>query len=120
MSDSSEFQKIIIPMIRKLMPALIAADIVGVQPMGGINYTYVLYKKYPKVETNMIVVHTSTRPFMRDDDPEPNDHYRPWLEENVGKQGVMWNWKVIDIVTGILAIEFANTGHASLFELRWP
>ena len=23
---------------------------------------------------------------------DPNDHYRPWLEENVGKQGVDWDW----------------------------
>lgn len=24
---------------------------------------------------------------------DPNDHYRPWLEENVGKQGWDWNWR---------------------------
>jgi hypothetical protein len=23
---------------------------------------------------------------------DPNDHYRPWLEEHVGKQGWDWNW----------------------------
>ena len=27
------------------------------------------------------------------DSADPNDHYRPWLEENVGKQGWDWNWK---------------------------
>ena len=24
---------------------------------------------------------------------DPNDHYRPWLEQNVGRQGWDWNWK---------------------------
>jgi hypothetical protein len=24
---------------------------------------------------------------------DPNDHYRPWLEKNVGSQGWDWNWK---------------------------
>lgn len=23
---------------------------------------------------------------------DPNDHYRPWLEKHVGKQGWDWNW----------------------------
>ncbi|MFY8211435.1 MAG: hypothetical protein ACOVLB_02035 [Candidatus Nanopelagicus sp.] len=23
---------------------------------------------------------------------DPNDHYRPWLEQHVGKQGWDWNW----------------------------
>ena len=23
---------------------------------------------------------------------DPNDHYRPWLEEHVGEQGWDWNW----------------------------
>jgi hypothetical protein len=23
---------------------------------------------------------------------DPNEHYRPWLEENVGKQGRDWDW----------------------------
>lgn len=27
---------------------------------------------------------------------DPNDHYRPWLEEHVGKQGWDWNWGMAD------------------------
>jgi len=27
------------------------------------------------------------------DSADPNDHYRPWLEKNVGKQGWDWQWK---------------------------
>ena len=25
---------------------------------------------------------------------DPNEHYRPWLETNVGLQGRDWNWKL--------------------------
>jgi hypothetical protein len=25
---------------------------------------------------------------------DPNDHYRPWLEKHVGKQGWDWDWRV--------------------------
>lgn len=24
---------------------------------------------------------------------DPNDHFRPWLEKNVGRQGWDWNWR---------------------------
>lgn len=24
---------------------------------------------------------------------DPNDHFRPWLEENVGRQGIDWEWR---------------------------
>ena len=27
---------------------------------------------------------------------DPNDHYRPWLEKNVGRQGWDWNWGLRD------------------------
>ena len=30
----AEFQRVLIPMIRKVMPAMVAADITGVQPLG--------------------------------------------------------------------------------------
>jgi hypothetical protein len=25
---------------------------------------------------------------------DPNDHYRPWLENHVGRQGWDWDWRV--------------------------
>jgi len=57
---------------------------------------------------------------MRGGDPEPNEHYRPWLEEHVGDQGFEWQWYV-DNVSGDdgLAIEFRYSEHAMLFELTW-
>jgi hypothetical protein len=30
------------------------------------------------------------------DSADPNDHYRPWLEQNVGKQGWDWQWGLRD------------------------
>lgn len=25
---------------------------------------------------------------------DPNDHYRPWLEKNIGRQGRDWQWSI--------------------------
>jgi hypothetical protein len=33
---------------------------------------------------------------MADFAADPNEHYRPWLEENVGKQGWDWDWGLYD------------------------
>ena len=27
---------------------------------------------------------------------DPNDHYRPWMEQHIGKQGWDWNWGMAD------------------------
>ena len=27
---------------------------------------------------------------------DPNDHYRPWMEKHVGRQGWDWNWGLAD------------------------
>lgn len=119
MSDT-EFQKIMLPMIRRVMPSLIAAEIVGVQPMGEPSIRFILFKDHPKIENDMKIVHRAIRPFMRPGDYEPNEHYRPWLEEHVGKQGVTWNWDIHSVVDNTLEIRFAEEDHATLFELTWP
>lgn len=54
---------------------------------------------------------------------DPNDHYRAWLEENVGKQGRDWQWDCV--YTGDSAFELlivlsrAKKHHASMIALRW-
>ena len=30
------------------------------------------------------------------DSADPNDHYRPFLEQHVGRQGIHWNWGMAD------------------------
>lgn len=51
---------------------------------------------------------------------EPNVHYRPWLEENIGRQGVAWDWDLSPQCFELLEIYFVNKEHAMLFELTWP
>jgi len=128
----SDFQKIVIPVIRNVGWITIADIIISVQPMAKptnslfhilknrhVDYEYILFKGDPII-SNMIVVHTAIRPFMRNKDPEPNEHYRPWMEEHIGKQGVDWNWKIYTVVNNELAIDFADKEQATLFELTWP
>jgi hypothetical protein len=66
---------------------------------------------------------------------DPNDHYRPWLEQNVGRQGWDWDWRLGPItgaqgsangptyLTGdYLEIKFrkAKAEYATMFKLIWP
>jgi hypothetical protein len=56
---------------------------------------------------------------MRPGDLEPNYHYRPWLEDYVGEQGIDWQWKIHSAVDNTLEIDFINLEDALLFELSW-
>lgn len=110
-----------LPMIRRIIPSIVAAEIIGVQPMAPFtDYKYLLFKDYLEVVSNMISVHTAIRPFMRENQLEPNHHYRPWLEEHIGVQGLDWNWDIHSVNGNLLAIDFANQEMATLFELTWP
>ena len=42
---------------------------------------------------------------------DPNDHYRPWMEKNVGRQNRDWMWK---IGPNAAATGFGTTGHDTL------
>lgn len=37
---------------------------------------------------------------------DPNDHYRPWLEANVGRQCWDWDWKIREDTVDDLVIRF--------------
>lgn len=58
---------------------------------------------------------------------DPNDWYRPWLEEHVGKQGWDWDWTHVISQNSIrytsdgVCIKFrkAKASFASLAALRW-
>lgn len=54
---------------------------------------------------------------------DPNDHYRPWLEANVGRQGWDWNWRLTDndVAENILTIKFRRSKEqwATVAALRW-
>jgi hypothetical protein len=66
--------------------------------------------------------HMAIRPFMipGNDKSEPNEYYRPWLEEHVGKQGRDWDWDLCGTEIDYLEIYFARKEQATLFELKWP
>lgn len=60
---------------------------------------------------------------------DPNDHWRPWLEQNVGKQGWDWDWRIGqsgfrydgERFGDILEIKFRkkHRGKAVEFVLKW-
>jgi hypothetical protein len=54
---------------------------------------------------------------------DPNDHYRPYMEQNVGRQGWDWDWSMLDndVVQNTLTIKFRKGKEhlATLVALRW-
>ncbi len=174
-TEISKFQKIILPMMRKVSPGLIASQLVGVQPMTspsgqifkvglgppvcgfcmvvgsltsgrapwfcpvcrtedlkkhlfdfpekehtnlynrGTLYRNVEELNFPEMKNPKIVY----RPFMRKGDPEPNIKYRPWLEENIGKQGEEWHWSIDNTNPDTLRVSFLKSEDVVLFELTW-
>jgi hypothetical protein len=64
---------------------------------------------------------------------DPNDHFRPWLEQNVGRQGWDWDWRMGPVtgaqggpggtwLTGdYLVIKFrrGREKYATMFTLKW-
>ena len=54
---------------------------------------------------------------------DPNDHYRPWLEEHVGRQGWDWNWGLLDnnAAENRLTIKFrrGKESWATMAALKW-
>ncbi len=53
---------------------------------------------------------------------DPNDHYRPYLEKNVGKQGWDWDWCIgSNGIPGTLKIKFrrGKESWASIIMIMW-
>jgi hypothetical protein len=54
---------------------------------------------------------------------DPNDFFRPWLEENVGRQGWDWNWGFVgnDVSDNCLTIKVRQkyARYATIMLLRW-
>ena len=54
---------------------------------------------------------------------DPNDHYRPWMEKYVGKQGWDWNWGVCikDVSENRLTIKIRrmHAKYATIAALWW-
>lgn len=54
---------------------------------------------------------------------DPNDHYRPWMEEHVGRQGWDWDWGMAnrDAVDNRLTIKIRqrHAKYATIAAMRW-
>lgn len=54
---------------------------------------------------------------------DPNDHYRPYMESNVGRQGWDWDWTMMDhdVSQNTLTIKFrkGKESWASMVALKW-
>lgn len=61
---------------------------------------------------------------------DPNDHFRPWLEQNVGRQGWDWDWRISDITAdngqGTIGVDtldikfrWGREQYATMFILRY-
>lgn len=54
---------------------------------------------------------------------DPNDHYRPWMEANIGKQGWDWNWGMADrdATDNRLTIKIRrqHEKYATIIAMRW-
>ena len=58
---------------------------------------------------------------------DPNDHYRPWMEQHVGRQGWDWNWRIGKITstpgpaqdTLIIKFRRGREKYATIAALRW-
>ena len=61
--------------------------------------------------------------WIRIDSADPNDHYRLWMETNVGRQGWDWDWDLIDnnVAENRLTIKFrkSKARWATLCGLMW-
>jgi len=56
--------------------------------------------------------------------PDPNDHYRPWMEQHVGRQGWDWDWTVgpsVDETKNYLTIKIRqqHAKYATIAAIRW-
>lgn len=54
---------------------------------------------------------------------DPNDHYRPWMEKHVGKQGWDWDWGLAgqDVTGSRLTIKIRrkHQDYAIIAKLQW-
>lgn len=57
------------------------------------------------------------------DSADPNDHYRPWMEEHIGRQGWDWNWGLADrdATDNRLTIKIRqkHAKYATIASLKW-
>ena len=55
------------------------------------------------------------------DSADPNDHYRPYMEQHIGRQGWDWDWQIDDIANDTLAIKIRrrHAKYATIIAMMW-
>lgn len=77
--------------------------------------------KWPK---GWVVLHTALDgSCVSTESADPNDHYRPWMEQYIGKQGWDWNWGMADndVSENRLTIKIrqSKSKYATIAALKW-
>ncbi len=49
----------------------------------------------------------------------PNEVFRPWLEEKIGKQQRAWDWKQCDHDVNQIEVRFKRSNDAMMFKLLY-
>jgi hypothetical protein len=127
---NNDLQKIILPMIRKVLPGVIAADIVGVQPMSGMakipletGETYkndaVAYSEPgDEIEYYWVKPEEQTSVFSLNDEIARNNSILEWCNDTYGP---MEDWSVTDRrwFASNRKFYFRDEADRTMFVLRW-
>lgn len=81
----------------------------------------VINVKWPK---GYVVLHESPDGSMvSTESADPNDHYRPWMEQHIGRQGWDWNWGMSgnNVSENQLTIKICKrkAKYATIAALKW-
>jgi hypothetical protein len=121
-------QKIIIPLIRKVYPNMIAQQITSVQPMsaptGAIFKIKRSYSLRFRLKQYWAKLYRKYMPGTTIDIPWPptlNSGLRVWLETNVGRQNIDWSMQVNSNDTERILVKFrwGKGKWATAAALRW-
>lgn len=90
----------------------------------GLRYVNLMWWKYvPGITVKVKWPVGLIAPDYKIESADPNDHYRPWLEEHVGRQGWDWDWSLndTDVADNLLTIKLLKKHEscATLIALKW-
>jgi hypothetical protein len=59
--------------------------------------------------------------FIQTNSADPNDHYRPYMEQHIGQQGWDWDWRIDDIANDTLKIKIRrrHAKYATIIAMMW-
>ncbi len=97
MAEKDTTNKVIIPLIRKLYPGMIANQIIGVQPMTGTGGRSMFIKSpvswsgswRARFFWRVVPGTTINVPW-----PDSIEDYATWLDQNVGIRNRDWAWRI--------------------------